>query len=239
MDGSRETGIYNHPAGCREPVLGGIELFKQSADVGEMAPDFTIRALDNELVTLSSLPSDRFIVLEFGSITCPVTVLRMHEMERVALTFDNLGVLFAFIYVRESDPGQNYPHHTSFEQKIEHARKTRDIYGVARSILVDDLDGTAHLLYGGVDSMTYVLNKNKLVVYKQYYTDPGLLTDVLWDVAVIGVPTEVSGQPLGEDDYECVYYEGVRKRPISPRDLARVLNYNGPEAVASRVNPHP
>jgi hypothetical protein len=41
-------------------------------------------------------------------------------------------------------PGEQVPHHDTFETKLAHARLLRDDVGIRRAILVDGLAGTAH-----------------------------------------------------------------------------------------------
>jgi hypothetical protein len=60
----------------------------------------------------------------------------------MAREFGPKGVEFVFLYTREAHPGENYPAHKSFEQKLAHARTFRTELKVERPILVDDLTGT-------------------------------------------------------------------------------------------------
>jgi hypothetical protein len=90
-----------------------------------------------------------------------------------------------FVYVREAHPGEHYPHHDSFERKLHHARVFREHIGVRRPILVDALDGTAHLAFGAMPNMTYVLNRGHNVVFRANWTDPPTIrfaVDYLFDV---------------------------------------------------------
>ncbi len=55
-----------------------------------------------------------------------------------------------FLYTNEAHPGENYPHLTSFEQKLRHAAALRDVLGVTRPIYADSLDGACHRAYGSM-----------------------------------------------------------------------------------------
>lgn len=81
------------------------------------------------------------------------------------------GFEFFIIYVREAHPGENFPHHTSFEDKLAHARKLRDLEGVKIPILVDDLQGSTHKAYGLLPNMVYLIDREGTVVYKSDWTD--------------------------------------------------------------------
>jgi len=76
-----------------------------------------------------------------------------------------------FLYTHEAHPGEIYPHHTSLEQKLAHARDLRDVLGVTRPILVDALDGACHRMFGAMPNMTWIFNKTGVPLYKSDWTD--------------------------------------------------------------------
>ena len=69
----------------------------------------------------------------------------LNEMYR---NYRDKGFEFLTIYVREPHPGEHYGPHKDFEQKLEYAKHCRDQDGIENPLLVDDLDGTVHQLYG-------------------------------------------------------------------------------------------
>ena len=90
----------------------------------------------------------------------------------MAREFASKGVEFVFLYTREAHPGENYPSHRSFEQKLAHARAFKAEFKVERPILVDDLVGTAHKLYGSLPNMTYLISRGGRVLFRADWTDP-------------------------------------------------------------------
>jgi hypothetical protein len=82
------------------------------------------------------------------------------------------GLQSVFVYTREAHPGENYPAHESFEQKMRYAREFRERVGVTRPILVDDLEGPAHRAFGTLPNMTYILNQAHTVIFRANWTDP-------------------------------------------------------------------
>lgn len=90
----------------------------------------------------------------------------------MAQRFEPLGVAFVFTYTREAHPGERYPHHTSMEQKLAHARDMAVRHGIRRPMLVDDLQGTVHRAYGKLPNMTYIVSTAGTVVYRADWTDP-------------------------------------------------------------------
>lgn len=76
------------------------------------------------------------------------------------------------VYTREAHPGENYPHHDSYEQKLAHARKLRELDKVDEiPILVDDIGGATHTAYGQLPNMVYLIDRDGTVVYKSDWTD--------------------------------------------------------------------
>lgn len=85
--------------------------------------------------------------------------------------YQSKGFEVFIVYVREAHPGENFPHHTSLEQKLAHARKLRDLEKIKLPILVDDLKGTTHRAYGLLPNMIYLIDREGVVVYKSDWTD--------------------------------------------------------------------
>ncbi len=77
-----------------------------------------------------------------------------------------------FLYTHEAHPGEFYPHLTSMDQKLRHARDLRDVLGVTRPILVDALDGACHRSYGSMPNMTWIFTRSGVPIYKSDWTDP-------------------------------------------------------------------
>ena len=92
----------------------------------------------------------------------------LNEMYR---TYRDKGFEFLTIYVREPHPGENYGPHKDFAQKLEFARQCRDQDGIENPLLVDDLEGTVHRLYGVLPNMVYIVSKEGRIVYKAMWTD--------------------------------------------------------------------
>ncbi len=93
------------------------------------------------------------------------------SLEPVAEKYAEQGVQSIFVYTREAHTGENYPHLTSFEQKLDHARAFRDLFGIKRPILVDDLEGTIHRQYGLLSNMSFVISGTGQTFYKANWTD--------------------------------------------------------------------
>lgn len=92
-------------------------------------------------------------------------------MNAIAHKYAKDGVGSIFLYTNEAHPGENFPHHTSMEQKFRQAKAIRDQLGVSRQILVDSIDGACHRAYGSNPNMTWIFNRAGTVIYKSDWTD--------------------------------------------------------------------
>jgi len=93
------------------------------------------------------------------------------SMNAIADRYAEQGIGSIFLYTIEAHPGEHYPHLTSLEQKLRHARDLRDILGITRPILVDALDGACHRAYGSMPNMTWIFNRSGVPIYKSDWTD--------------------------------------------------------------------
>lgn len=131
-------------------------------DVGEQAPDFPMTNLEGGKVSLLEFTGD-FLVLELGSITCPLFQGRREGMSSLVADYPNIS--FSIMYIREAHPGSKIPAHTSIEKKTSCASKLYDD-GEARTILIDDLAGTAHESYGSYPNAIFIIDKNHRIVFR-------------------------------------------------------------------------
>ena len=79
---------------------------------------------------------------------------------------------FLFIYTREPHPDWFPAHlaHHSIEQKFQHARDMQQRHNSPRPILIDDLEGAVHHLYGGLPNMSWIIDHTGRVAYKAGWT---------------------------------------------------------------------
>ncbi len=92
-------------------------------------------------------------------------------MNAIADKYADQDVGSIFLYTHEAHPGENYPHHTSFEQKLSQAKDLQTVYGVTRTIVADSLDGACHRRFGTMPNMTWIVNKAGTPLYKSDWTD--------------------------------------------------------------------
>lgn len=158
-----------HPAHFTERSFSGPEP-------GQKAPGFAAETLDGEHVRLHDLPGKR-VVLESGSITCPVFTSNILSMNGLSRAFPD--VEFLVLYSREAHPGQKIGPHTSFDEKRTCAQRLREEFPEQRTILIDDTEGTVHRRYGPFPNFVYVLDPDGTVRYRSRWNDPQMVERVL------------------------------------------------------------
>ena len=146
---------------------------------GENFIDFEAIKIDGTKVFLASY-LDKPIVLETGSITCPMYANTKEDMNKIQEEYPD--VHFLLLYIREAHPGAKTPQITTMKEKIEHAKLTDKYYHEQREILIDTVNGDAHKLYGSMPNMTYVIGKNGIVKFRANWTNIDALKSVLKDI---------------------------------------------------------
>jgi hypothetical protein len=154
--------------------------------VGTKAADFAATTLDGQTVQLSSF-FGRTIVLEMGSVTCPLFQTRRGGM--VGLDRAYPDVQFLVLYVREAHPGQKVAQHKTEADKLQRAQGLKADFGESRTILIDDLAGTAHKIYGEFPNSVFVIGKDGAIVFRSDWNDVAAVRKVLRRLA--------AGKPVG------------------------------------------
>lgn len=143
---------------------------------GDVAPDFEAMTLDGDTVKLSDFRGC-WVVLETGSITCPITDSKVHVMDELQAEFPEVTCIL--LYTREAHPGEHYDAHDSMDAKLDRARTFAAEYDIERTVLVDDVEGTAHRAYGGMPNSVHVINPDGVVVMRGDWNDVPTVRRVL------------------------------------------------------------
>lgn len=194
LDADGDT--YNYRRFRFWPARDGIQ---RDVTAGDKAVDATVYTLEGDPVELLSLWEDRPIVVEFGSITCPIFTAKVDAMDKLAEKYED-EVDFYVVYSREAHPGQRYHRHTSFDQKCRHARDAKDNESINRDILVDDVDGSMHRGYDALPNSVYVIGRDGVVAHRADWLDIDVLNDQLQKlVTADGRGAEVTPTSLEEN----------------------------------------
>lgn len=179
-------------------------------DIGEKAMDFALTNTDGQTVHLLDF-SNEFLVLELGSITCPLFQGRREGMARLVSLFPTVN--FSVLYVREAHPGSNIPSHKSAAEKASCAIALKNDQEI-RSILIDDIKGTAHDAYGGYPNAVFIINRNGCIVYRSDWNNVSAIKKALNRL--------LSGNPANSKSYFL---------PVKPTIALKTLKRSGQGAI--------
>jgi len=144
--------------------------------VGESFPDVALTSLEDETVRISDFRGKQ-LVLETGSITCPMYVKDVKKMK--AVVDSHPDSVFIVMYVREAHPGPSIPAHTEDEMKRAWASRLEETVSEGRTVLVDDVRGTAHQMLGSFPNMVYIIDPNGIVSWRTNWSDTKTVSAVL------------------------------------------------------------
>lgn len=206
---TNHTDTYNYPRfRSREYNLANFPGPK----LGEVAPDFDAVDMSGKPVKLSDYRG-KVVVLETGSITCPQYVRRISPMQKLAAQYPD--ITFLMLYVREAHPGDRIPEHSSMKEKINLAYQLKQAEDEQRIILIDDLQGSAHNVYGSLPNVFYILDEDGKVLYRADWNNHTYAKRALASIQ--------QGQPVNTPKFGF--------RPVAPPVLLRVLSRAGWDAV--------
>lgn len=146
-------------------------------------------------------------------------------MNEIAERFAPHGVGSVFLYTNEAHPGEHYPHLTSMEQKVAHARALRDVLGVTRPIVLDALDGACHRAYGSMPNMSWIFNRAGSPIYKSDWSDANSIGNAL------EYHLDVLERRRGKERLAPFHVERLDYRTSDPQSFAAGLARSGPKAV--------
>ena len=171
---------------------------------GDALPSFALTDLQGREVSFDTY-AGKTLVLETGSITCPLYVGKIKSMNALAKDFPD--VQFIVIYVREAHPGKNINAHNDSEGKSNNAKFLKETEPENRTVLVDSLDGNTHTALGLLPNMAYVIGADGTVIYRADWNIPDRIKEVLGALK--------TGDPISNAPADFT--------PVSPHYSVRVL----------------
>jgi hypothetical protein len=79
-------------------------------------------------------------------------------------------VHFVDVVIRQAHPGPDVPAYHSFEQKWRDAWSYQQEESIPWTVLIDDLEGTTHRVYGGLADPTYLIDIEGNVAFYNMWT---------------------------------------------------------------------
>ncbi|MEO1668550.1 MAG: deiodinase-like protein [Chloroflexota bacterium] len=148
---------------------------------GDRYQDATVYTMDGRSVRLSDYLKDKPLVLETGSMTCPMYAQSVPPMKKLIEKYPQLD--FVLLYVREAHPGERLSAHQNQQEKLIAAKKSEKSHKEDRVTLVDDVRGSAHKFYGAMPNSIYVIDPDGTILYRSIWNNAPEIEAVLGQIA--------------------------------------------------------
>ncbi len=86
---------------------------------------------------------------------------------------------FIDVLIRQAHPGGDVPAYDSFEQKFRDGEKYKHDDRIEFPVLVDDLEGTTHQVYGGLADPTYLIDADGRISFYNMWTHAPTLYEAI------------------------------------------------------------
>ncbi len=177
---SRRRPRPEHPSvstlvlSVRNQEMGSLQ---SGPNVDEIAPDFTLRSLDGEVVTLSEQVGDQPIVLIFGNFTCGPFRGHAGDFEKMYERYQDRAK-FYLVYVRETHPedgwfsrnnrryGIEISQPTNNGERLEVAQMCQQHLDLDLPFLVDTTDDAVGAAYSGMPNRLYLIDSEGRIAFK-------------------------------------------------------------------------
>ena len=186
---NEDTYNYDHFT----PQEYHFEVFEGLA-AGDRFQDAEVFTLEGQPARLSDYLRDKPLVLETGSMTCPMYGQSVRPMLTLATEYPELD--FLLLYVREAHPGERVPAHRTQQEKIDAARLSRRRYDDNRATVVDTVDGVAHRIYGAMPNSVYVIDSDGTILFRSIWNNAEHMKGVLGRIASRKVVLSRDFQPV-------------------------------------------
>ena len=218
------AAAYNHDSFAP----GDFERFwcyESTPQLGGPAPDFPLWHLDrDEQTTLhAELARQPITVVEFGSISCPLSRMACDPLEEIADNYSEEHVGALFIYTHEAHPAEHAPVHRSWEDKLAAARRLRQVTNPVRPILVDALDGPCHRAFGALPNLAWIFSERAEPLYKAEWAEAASVEFALryqlafkrdlgeHEAVLLGSSEMVTGVRFDTREHDCIMEESGEK----------------------------
>ena len=158
---------------------GDIGSLTEGPNVGEPAPDFTLKTPDGEtpLRLHEHLRRSKPVVLAFGSFTCGEFRGMASTLSAIFAEFKDKATFFG-VYLREAHPADGWqigaqqapqmriPQPTTYLERARVATQCRSWLNLPFVLLVDDLDDSVGRAYSGMPARLYVIAADGVITFK-------------------------------------------------------------------------
>jgi hypothetical protein len=160
--------------GLHRQEIGSLQ---PGPNLDETAPDFTLKTLGGEGVTLSHVVGEKPVVLVFGNFTCGPFRSQSGNVEKLYRRYKDRAE-FLMVYVREAHPTDGWRMESNdrvhveltqpqtYDERVEVAQMCRRHLDLDLPLLVDTIDDRVGARYSGMPSRLYVIDTEGRVAYK-------------------------------------------------------------------------
>lgn len=150
-------------------MLGDMRFSRDALRPGQPFPDLPVTLSNGDSKNLYHLAEGKPLLLVTGSITCPMTVSSIDELNQLqAELADKLNVVL--VYVREAHPGENFPQPQSLEQKTQNAHQFQSDYDIHFPCIIDDLNGPLHHLLDVLPNSAHLISSGGEILTQALWT---------------------------------------------------------------------
>lgn len=168
-----------------------LDLQVNGPEAGSPAPDLQVIETNGRAFNPSQYKG-HIVVLEFGSMSCPVFRSHAQEMEKLKLQ-ESGRAFFLIVYTREQfpageknvernrDEGVNIPQAATLDDRKKQALETQRELRLTIPMAVDSMDDAFSNAYGGFPNGAVVIGKDGNIAARQQWTNPGNLQAAIDD----------------------------------------------------------
>ncbi len=168
-----------------------LDLQDTGPQPGDKAPDVKIIETNGRAFS-PSLYKGHVLVLEFGSMSCPVFRQHVQEMEKLKAA-DSARAFFMIVYTRENfpagdnnvernrDEGVSIAPATTLDERKQQALETQQELRITIPMAVDAMDDSVSKAFGTFPNGTVVIGKDGNIAARQQWTNPDTLKQMIDD----------------------------------------------------------
>lgn len=166
-------------------ILRDLYFNKDDPGPGDRVPEFDLPTVIGGRFRTSDFAEIGPVLLIFGSSTCPMTDSAAPGLNGLHLRFGD-RMRFVMVNVREAHPGRAFPQPQTFDAKMTHAERLRDLHGFGFEVAVDDLDGTLHRALSPKPNSAYVIAADGTILFRAHWANDAQALAAALDAVVAG-----------------------------------------------------
>lgn len=159
--------MYNYTRFKAHHILDALATFSEVVPNRLSMRDFFVKDLGFKE---SPIWTSGIMVLEIGSLTCPLYASNIEAMRR--LTWEYPTVDFKVLAVREAHPGERLGPHANEHVKNQRARMILNAYKESREIVTESCEGTLHQTLGHMPNSVFIIDAYGRIAYASPFNNP-------------------------------------------------------------------